>query len=198
MNEKDSLIKPDQKSNSSARYYSISQTQLLLAILAFLIVISFVWIWKEIRTNLLVKEYQQRENTIIDSARSQYEKGTLQFLQQISKPYVWSARTTMLQGNLQQLDLYGNDMVKEKNFLSIMVADSKGKILSSTDKKYEGKDITSLTPVPDITADSTTTRQLTDSLLLTTSPIMSFNSRIGTLIINYSFSPPVIQPRTGQ
>lgn len=198
MSEKDSLIKPDHKSNSSAKYYSISQMQLLLAVLAFLIVISFVWIWKDVRTNLLVREYRQRENRIIDSARSQYEKGTLQFLQQISKPYVWSARTTMLQGNLQQLDLYGNDMVKEKNFLSIMVADSKGKILSSTDKKYEGKDVTSLTSVPDITADSTTTRHLTDSLFLTTSPIMSFNSRIGTLIINYSFSPLVLQPPTVQ
>lgn len=104
----------------------------------------------------------------------------------MAKPYVWAVRKELMQGNLGQVNLYENDIVKERNFLSVMIADPKGLILTSTDKKYEGKYLSSVRQDVNLNADSAMVSKSSDSVLVLTSPIMSFNSKIGTLIINYS------------
>lgn len=109
-------------------------------------------------------------------------------------PYVWAIRKEMMEGNTGQVNLYGNNMVKEKNFVSIMAVNEKGKIISATDKKYEGKDFVSLSSPFYINVNNTVINEVNDSLLTVASPVMGFNTRLGTLIINYSLSKNVIAP----
>ena len=113
------------------------------------------------------------------------------YLKLLAKPYVWAIRTEMMKGNINQVNLYANDMVKQRNFQSIVVTNDKGVIVSSTDKKLEGKDISALDPQVNVNADSTVVTQTNDSELVMSSPIMGFNSRLGTLMIRYSPKKPV-------
>lgn len=90
------------------------------------------------------------------------------------------------------MNLYNNEMVREKNFISVMVTDSKGIITVSTDKKYEGKNFLTLRSGYFLNNDSTIVTKVNDSLHIMASPIMSFNSRLGTLIVNYAVKTPVV------
>jgi hypothetical protein len=104
----------------------------------------------------------------------------------IAKPCVWAIRKELMQGNLEKLNLYGNDIVKENNFLSVMLTDQKGMVLTSIDKKYERKFLSSGWQNVNLSADSTIVQKANGSLLISTSLVMSYNSKIGALIINYS------------
>ena len=77
-------------------------------------------------------------------------------------------------------------MVKQRNFQSVMVADTKGLIISSTDKKYEGKNLSALQMDNYLGTDSTVVTKTADSLLVMASPIMSFNNKLGILITRYA------------
>ena len=172
--------------NIRLKQYTFGQKQVLGAILAVIIIIVIVWIWKNIEINSLKKERQRSEEALIQRTKQHMEATNRRFLKLVAKPYVWAVRKELMQGNLEQLNLYGNDIVKEKNFLSVMLTDSKGMILTSTDKKYEGKFLSSVWQNFNVRADSTIVHKASDRSLVLTSPVMSFNSKIGTLIINYS------------
>ncbi|NJO24530.1 MAG: hypothetical protein HC867_00260 [Bacteroidia bacterium] len=69
------------------------------------------------------------------------------------------------------------------NFQSIMVSDADGLIISSTEKKSEGQNISSFVSTTFLAADSATINKLNDSVVVINSPIMGFNSRLGTLTV---------------
>ncbi len=43
----------------------------------------------------------------------------------------------MMKGNIEAVNLYANDMVKEKNFQTITVVNEKGMVISSTIKSWK-------------------------------------------------------------
>jgi len=106
-------------------------------------------------------------------------------LKLLAKPYVWAIRTEMMKGNIEAVNLYANDMVKEKNFQTLTVIDDKGMVISSTNKKLEGKPYSSIGNAAYLSTDSTVVNKVDDTALEVSSPVMGFNKRIGTLIFNY-------------
>ncbi len=62
---------------------------------------------------------------------------------------------------------------------------SKGMVISSTNKKLEGKSYAAVGNAAFLTNDSTVVNKVDDNTLEISSPVMGFNKRIGTLIFNY-------------
>ena len=95
----------------------------------------------------------------------------------------------MMSNNVNQINLYAKEMIKEKNILSIMVLNATGKIICSTNQKWEGRDFSTIGNASYLQSDSTIVDNINDSILIMSSPVMGFNNRLGTLIVNYSLSP---------
>ena len=55
----------------------------------------------------------------------------------LPKPYTWAVRSELLKGNINQVNLYANEMAKEKNLQNIVVTNDKRVIISSP-KKMRG------------------------------------------------------------
>jgi hypothetical protein len=172
------------------RTYTFTGKQLLVAILTIIALVAILWIWKTMQVNRLKKEQAERVQELKQQTKTMLANSEQYYLGLLAKPYVWAVRTEMMRGNLEQVNLYANDMVKEKNFRSISIADNKGVILSSTNKKLEGQNLTVLGNSINISTNNTVVDQVNDSLLLLASPIMGFNDRLGTLIINYTPTKP--------
>lgn len=153
-------------------------------------VIVILLVWKALRIKSVKDEYARREHAIIKDARLQLMETNRHFLKLMAKPYVWSIRTELLKSDINQINLYGNDIVKEQNFISVMVTDRQGTIISTTDKKFQGKTFASIDSASYLNIDSTVVNKVNDSLLIMASPIMSFNSKLGTLIIRYAVKMP--------
>lgn len=163
---------------------------MLIIILAAVILIAAIWIWKNSQISNVREEAAREKQMIQNRAKTLIINSHKEHLKLLAKPYVWAVRSELMQGNINQVNLYANEMVKEKNFLSIIVANNKGIIISSTNKKNEGKEFTSAGKPEYLSADTTVVEKINDSLLIMSSPIMGFNNKLGTLMINYKIQQP--------
>ena len=171
---------------------AFTRKQLLIAAGLIIVLAGGLLIWKSIEVSSLKKEQAQKEAAIKQEFATIYAQQSADYLKRLAKPYVWALRTELLQGNNSQVHLYNNDMVRERGMISVMVADTKGIVISSTDKKFEGRNLSSLQQTGYLSADSTMVNKLADSLFVMVSPIMGFNSKLGTLVVHYAVKTPAV------
>ena len=163
---------------------------LLISIIVAVVLISVIWIWKNTVIGNINRAGEKDRQTLKEQAILKIVQSQEQQLKVLAKAYVWAARTEMMRGNINQINLFASDMIKEKNFQIISIANDKGVIISSTNKKEEGLPISTIGKAEDLISDSTKINNTGDSILMMTSPIMGFNSRLGTLLIKYSVQIP--------
>lgn len=170
-----------------AQVPTITKKTFLITIIIALVILSTVWIWKSLEIKNLKKDAENENLALRQKSSQTLLLAHEEHLKLLAKPFVWAVRSEMMQGNLSQVNLYMNEMVKEKNFQGISLIDAKGKIVSSTDKKNEGQAFASIGNISDLSNNDTrVTTQ--DSLVSIVSPVMGFNNRLGTLVMKYRIS----------
>lgn len=166
-----------------------NKTLMIVIIIAVSLLVA-MWIWKNMQVKNEREESKQAMKVVQERATATVIDSHKEHLRLLAKPYVWAIRNEMLSGNTNQVNVYANEMVKEKNFQSIVVANDKGIIISSTNKKNEGKLFSSIGNQEFITGNTTVVQNLNDSILVMSSPVMGFNNRLGTLMITYKIDKP--------
>ncbi|MEO6327808.1 MAG: hypothetical protein ABIO55_02700 [Ginsengibacter sp.] len=174
--------------NEGKSFLSSSKNKILVAGGVIIVFFAALWIWKAIEIKNLKLENEKKETLLRQKANELLSQSDYKYLKLLAKPYVWAIRTEMMKGNLDAVNLYANDMVKEKSFQTISVVDDKGMVISSTNKKLEGKAYASVGNAAYLSNDSTLVNKIDAATLEVSSPVMGFNKRIGTLIFDYS--PP--------
>ncbi len=171
--------------------YKFTVKHLLISAQCVVGIIVFLFVWKTISGNGLKKDAAANEAAIKTQAKAKLIENSQRQLKLLAKPYTWAVRTALQQANGSLVNEYANDIVKEKNVVSVMLVDTKNIIISSTNKKYEGKDYLTVGAAYYLSVDSAVVNKVNDSLLVLASPVMSFNSKLGTLIFLYAVPPPV-------
>ncbi|MEJ6981279.1 hypothetical protein WG906_12500 [Pedobacter sp. P351] len=178
--------------NPSPKHTSVSRKTYLVTLIVALVLLAGIWVWKVIEVNNIKKAAQIEKEQLYNQASSQIVQIHEQHLKRLSKPFVWAIRSEMMRGNLSQVNLYMNEMVKEKNFQLIVVVNDKGTIVSSTNKKDDGKPFSSIGNTSLLTTNSIEVENNQDSILAVTSPIMGLNNRLGTLYMRYAVPPATL------
>jgi hypothetical protein len=173
--------------NSSERksFFSSTKNKILVAAGIIILLFAALWIWKAIEIQNIKRENEKKEILLRQEAIELLSRSDYKYLKLLAKPYVWAIRTEMMKENIEAVNLYANDMVKEKGFQTITVVDEKGVVISSTNKKLEGRPYASIGNAVYLNNDSTVVNKVDDNTLEVSSPVMGFNKRIGTLIFNY-------------
>jgi hypothetical protein len=156
-------------------------------ILISLIVLVAVYLWLDLRST-------RQNNRLIKSAEAQIAQSNRDMLMLLSRPMVWSIRAEMLRGNNEQIDLFIADMVRERNFRNILIANINGEIILSTNKMQEGQQAAQYVDVELLSAENTMVEADEHDNLILAAPILGFDKRLGTLIIEYQpekFEPAV-------
>ncbi len=177
-NNVQSLSTPNQKFVSKKTY--------VITIVVGLVLLVAFWIWSYFKANSAEKTAEVQKKTMKEQAQKQLLLAHEDHLRSLTLPFVWAVRTEMLQGNMSQVNLYMNEMVREKNFQNIAVIDNKGIIKSSTNKKNEGRPFGEIERSTNLEINDTNVNNVGDSILILTSPIMGFNKKLGTLYLKYS------------
>jgi len=164
--------------------------KLLITIGVALVLLITFWIWKSIEISNVRGKAERDHQALKEQAIKGIVTLKEEQLKLLTIPYVWAVRTEMMKGNINQINLYALDLIKEKNFQRIAIANDSGIIVSSTDKKDEGKPFTSIGEVAALTNNDTMVENTGDSVLIVTSPIMGFNKRLGTLFFKYAVQLP--------
>ncbi|MEJ7736826.1 MAG: hypothetical protein WKF97_05305 [Chitinophagaceae bacterium] len=173
------------KSAEKSSFFSSTKNKMLVTAGVVIVLFAALWIWKAAEIKNLKQEHDKREASLQQQTTDLLRQADYLYLKLLAKLYVWAIRTEMMKGNIDAVNLYANDMIKEKNFQTITVANENGVVVSSTNKKLEGKPYASIANAASLNSDSTVVNQADNGAVNVISPVMGFNKRIGTLIFNY-------------
>ncbi|TVQ06369.1 MAG: hypothetical protein EA361_19850 [Bacteroidetes bacterium] len=163
---------------SSALLRFIKKNPVFFTIIVSLVIMAAGYFWMNFQSD---RQFKRLEN----EAASRVEQNNHDMLRLFTRPMVWSIRSEMLRGNKEQVDMLISDIVREDNFQHIFVVNAEGEIFSSTNKRQEGQKATDYVDAEMLSMNATTIVQGEDNVLTLYSPILGFDRRIGTLVIEY-------------
>lgn len=164
---------------------------MLLLIVVFLIILAFVNSSKNNRLQEAREQATQEREALVSRANQRVTDNTVYLLKTLMMPFAWSVRTALLSGNVQQVDQYLYQFVQEPNFELILVADPRGKIISTTNQKYRGGAFADYFEENLLRTDNTTVDTSDPATIRVITPIMGLNSRLGTLYVIYKPQDPL-------
>lgn len=151
---------------------------LTTALIGILAVIA-VYFWKDIQGN-------KQKAAIEQMAEARLLENNQTMLKLMAKPLVWSIRAEMLRGNMEQVNIFTTDLVKEKNFQFIYMIDPEGKIIVSTDKKLEGQHAKGMFEPALLQTDSVIVINNEKGMLTVAAPVMGFDKQLAVIVLSYA------------
>jgi type II secretory pathway pseudopilin PulG len=121
------------------------------------------------------------------SARQALEAQTRKLLLLSAQPLAWAMRAELLAGDRADVDAYVEQLVRDLGVVGVTVVDASGKVLSASNLDERGRDAATVLPALDLTASEPRVVEAS-GLLRTVVPIMGYDSRLGTLVLDYSSS----------
>lgn len=127
----------------------------------------------------------QEKVNLINQTREIIKANNQQQLELMLSTFVWAVRAEMIRGNLDQVDQYFRQLVKAENIKEIQLVDPQGTIILATNKKLEEKPFEEYNSDEFLSQDNVLTVFAPDNTIRISSPVMSFNSRLGTVFMIY-------------
>ncbi len=156
------------------------RTSILIFVL-FIVAGVFTWQYLSHKKDLRLAQFQYIQN----SNAMRHEMLLL-----LAKPMVWSLRTEMLRGNMDQVQFLINDMVQDGNFIFIHVIDPKGIVIATTDISIQGKPIGTDICEHSLTAEQPICEPDGDTRVLVSAPVMGVDRKMATLVFAYTVINP--------
>ena len=142
------------------------------------VAVTAVYFWKDIQS-------ERQKAMIVRVANQQIESNQQELVKLMAKPLVWTIRSEMLRGNMEQVNILITDMVKEPNFRYIHIIAPDGIVTLSTNKGLEGKPVGNAVDSTLLVIESRPMALLSGNMLVVTSPIMGVDRILATLVIGY-------------
>ncbi len=121
---------------------------------------------------------------LLEQVQEVFNLNTEQQLELMMRTFVWAVRGELTRDNKEQVDQYFKQLVKAEKIEEITLIDKSGSILISTNKKNEGSQLNKNYNQQVINIDEMALFD-NDNNKVVAAPIMSLDSKIGTLIIIY-------------
>lgn len=136
----------------------------------------------------LTKQADARHAETMKQVVVQRTEAVKQSLSMFGLPLAWAVRREMMANNLDQVDQYVTDLVKQPGFERVVVAKADGVVAVASDRKQQGAAFGSLYPERYLTAEQISAEETAPGKWLLVVPVMGLNARLGTLAIEYQAS----------
>jgi hypothetical protein len=159
-------------------------TKRRVLVTASVIVFLFIalWVWKAVQIENIKASRNHEEARLRDSCIMVLRQSEMASLKLVAKPYVRLVREKMMNDKMDQINLYNNELARQKNILEVMVVDSKGIVASTSNKRNKGRGFVTMSSPYYLQTDSTVVQKTSDSTFIMASPVMGFDSRLGTVL----------------
>jgi sensor histidine kinase regulating citrate/malate metabolism len=178
-NGTDSKASTTKKRPSAFRRF-LKKHPIFTTVVAGLIAVVLVYFGKDIQGNI-------QKKALVKEANTELRQNNEALAKLIAKPLVWSIRSEMLRGNMEQVSQLITDLVKGSQVQFIHLLDQNGTVKLSTNKNREGQPIAEEAIKAVLKADSTSLVGAEDHLVTVVSPIMDYDKRLGTLVVGVSY-----------
>jgi hypothetical protein len=150
-------------------------------VLILVVALVFVYLWGRYKVKAIERKYTEHAGRLIDMDNMKLDSMGLANTQLTTKVFGWAVRGELLRGNIEQVDIFFNHFIKEKNIERIDLIDLETqKIIKSTNKKMED------TPVANkdfITTDKQMVQSFDSTSYVIVNPVMGLDSKIGILAV---------------
>jgi hypothetical protein len=146
-----------------------------------------VYVWKLTAVRGLEARLTQERNASSSAQRQALDAQARELLRLTARPLAWSVRAELLRGNLGQVDDYFRELVRERGVAQIMLVDEKGRIALATNRKLETQPAEAIVKPALLGASDVASEESGASLRLAV-PVMAFDRRLGTLIVDYDLA----------
>ena len=157
----------------------------LIIIGVLLILMITLFIWKYIGEKNYEKQLVEQQELYQSKINTTVHQESKAFLSKIMKPLTWAVRTEILKDNMDQVNDYMEQFVKEEHIELIMVIDADGDIVASTDLKKVGQRYSDEYSAALLSVNGITVKDYENESIIAAAPVMGYNSKLGTLIMVY-------------
>ena len=151
-----------------------------------IIIIIALYAWKQLDKRSLNKRLESQKVEIINNSRRIIEEKRKILLIDVAKTLSWAVRSEAQRNNFDQINLYLNEFVKNRDFEIVMFVNEEGIITVSTDKRIEQTPFRDHFAEDYSSAEEITIKITSDNKWIAAAPVMGLNNRIGTLILIYN------------
>ncbi len=164
--------------------YLLEYKWFYLSILLLGVLCGYLFISKALASKRHTTELVKTKEEYTHQLRVALDESARRQLTLMMKTFVWAVRSSMLRNNLDEVDQYFFQLVQEEGVHEIVLANENGEILVATNKKYEGQAFTEYYPASLLKPDDVLFEHQ-DSLYYVAAPVLSLNTRLGTLLVVY-------------
>lgn len=157
----------------------------LYVIAVLLVLLVGMYFWKVMAVKNVREKLDAQKIQVIEKAHQALSDNTRYFLRLATTPLTWAIRKELLRENLEQINDYTIQFVKDPHVKLILVVKEDGMVAVSTDKSKEGVAFSSLYPVGLLEKDEIVITEEKNGTLLITAPIMGLNKKLGMLLMSY-------------
>ena len=133
----------------------------------------------------MTAKFEADRGAMLSELRTRMEAAADESKRQFGLSLAWAVRGEMIRNNLDQVDQFFAEIVKLPNIERVLLVGSDGKVLVTTDRRYQGADATSLVAADVLQQTEVGVRSGTDGAKQLIIPIMGLNSRLGTVVMSY-------------
>ena len=101
----------------------------------------------------------------------------------------WAVRGELIRNNLDQVDQFFNEMVRMARVERVVLAGPDGKLLLSSDKRYQGGDFSTLYPAELLATPQVAVLAGAERKKRVVVPVMGLTARLGTVVMDYAPMP---------
>lgn len=106
----------------------------------------------------------------------------------------WAVRGELIRNNLDQVDQFFNEMVRMERVERVVLAGQDGKVLLSSDKRFQGGDFTALYPSELLATPQVAILAGAEGKKRLVLPVMGLTARLGTVVVDYAPVPAPTAP----
>lgn len=149
-------------------------------VFGLLLIIVIILIYFMIKINSLENEFTEKTDNMKKDFELQIDSMKIANLQQTIKVFSWAVRSEMNRNNLEQVEQFFSNFVKENDIRMIdLINPENAKIILSTDKKNEGRVVTDAQIL-----EVDQLKLLGDSRRIqVVVPVMGLDKKIGILVV---------------
>lgn len=161
-----------------------------LLILLLILICGAMYGWKELAINKMEKQFREDSLQVVSKSQRFINQKDSTYLKLLAYTFSWAIRGEVIRNNMEEVNQYVSALVKQPGFVEILLADNNGKVIVSSNKKYETTNLSDFFAYNYINlTDITVVRHPEDNhVFVTLSPIMNLNAKIGTLLFTFKAS----------
>lgn len=125
------------------------------------------------------------KTTLKEEIRQNLETQNNIYLALVMEPFSWAIRNELLTGNIEKINQYLAQFVKNPKVEQLIVLNEDGEIIASTNKKIEGQNFNDLYPDYPIHEEQVFQKAERGKIHIV-QPVMGFDSRIGSIYCLFS------------